>query len=342
MGKRKQSKAAREEAWSGEGSDGHDVKKRRQEKEPVRFSEEDEVHEYDDEDIAAAKRARGGGDDDELEGVEIEGDRITRVEGEEDDTGKWSDEENAVEIEPFNLKEEQKEGYFDSNGHYVENRFKKGVKDAWLDEYDEKWATMFKGKKDTDTTEAAESTSPLDEPDTPVDKALMRKRLASLLNNKETALSALRRYSGKGPNKEKDRDMEKFNTVTECADALLSAGCHNIYSDSREKILYELGNSPSDDSDDVGMREPTTGYANKMPATREPAFWEYKLKDGTTFGPYTSQDMASWKAQGYFSGDQAVLVRKVSSTENIFATGDEQENEGDFISSDEVDFTSYA
>ncbi len=45
-----------------------------------------------------------------------------------------------MEIEPFNLRTENKEGYFDLDGNYVEKKMQKGVKDAWLDEYDEKWA----------------------------------------------------------------------------------------------------------------------------------------------------------------------------------------------------------
>jgi hypothetical protein len=50
----------------------------------------------------------------------------------------WSDEE-APEIEPFNLKAENEEGYFDRNGNYVENKMER-VQEEWLDDYDEKWA----------------------------------------------------------------------------------------------------------------------------------------------------------------------------------------------------------
>jgi hypothetical protein len=57
----------------------------------------------------------------------------------EEDLEQWSDDEE-VEVEPFNLKSENEEGYFDRNGNYVENKLDRGVEDAWLDEYDEKWA----------------------------------------------------------------------------------------------------------------------------------------------------------------------------------------------------------
>jgi hypothetical protein len=63
----------------------------------------------------------------------------------------WSDEE-APSIEPFNLRSENEEGYFDRNGNYVENKMDREVQDAWLDEYDEKWAkkvrTYLKKKKE--------------------------------------------------------------------------------------------------------------------------------------------------------------------------------------------------
>ena len=39
----------------------------------------------------------------------------------------------AVPIEPFNLNREREEGFFDSDGNYVEYRLE-GMTDAWLEE----------------------------------------------------------------------------------------------------------------------------------------------------------------------------------------------------------------
>lgn len=40
--------------------------------------------------------------------------------------------------------------------------------------------------------------------------------------------------------------------------------------------------------------------------------WEYKgLTDGQIHGPFTAQQLAGWKAQGYFAGATAVMVRPV-------------------------------
>lgn len=48
------------------------------------------------------------------------------LEGDEED-------DNEVPLEPFNLKQERQEGYFDEGGHYVENKKDNDEdKDAWL------------------------------------------------------------------------------------------------------------------------------------------------------------------------------------------------------------------
>ena len=60
-----------------------------------------------------------------------------------------------------------------------------------------------------------------------IDKKSLKQKLLSFLHEKENVLAALRRYSGKG-SKKSDRDMARFNELTECADTLLSEGCGNI------------------------------------------------------------------------------------------------------------------
>lgn len=109
---------------------------KKQKKHAVRFNEESEVREFDNDQDGVVKDSESG----DLVGARIVGEKITSIEGEEDED-TWSDDDKQdIAIEPFNLKQEQEEGYFDVTGHYVENKFSKGVSDAWLDEYDEKWA----------------------------------------------------------------------------------------------------------------------------------------------------------------------------------------------------------
>ena len=51
------------------------------------------------------------------------------------------------------------------------------------------------------------------------------------------------------------------------------------------------------------------------------------------YGPYSSQEISSWKAQGFLTGPTSVLIRRVSSS----ATSPE----GEWVSSDSIDFSSY-
>lgn len=39
-------------------------------------------------------------------------------------------------------------------------------------------------------------------------------------------------------------------------------------------------------------------------------FFEYKGKDGNVHGPYGASQMRQWAQQGYFDGEQAVMMRR--------------------------------
>jgi len=53
--------------------------------------------------------------------------------GEEEQTLGADYSEGGVTFEPFNLKKEREEGYFDDAGNYIENGQEEEVEDAWLD-----------------------------------------------------------------------------------------------------------------------------------------------------------------------------------------------------------------
>ena len=84
-----------------------------------------------------------------------------------------------------------------------------------------------------------------------------------------------------------DNEVDKANRkvqlerLTEISDELLSFGLSGVYEMSYEAI--------------------------EATAVR----WEYQGQDGQLHGPYTAQEIASWKAAGYFSGENAVMMRKV-------------------------------
>jgi hypothetical protein len=68
--------------------------------------------------------------------------------------------------------------------------------------------------------------------------------------------------------------------VTEIADLLIAGGLTGIYDMSYEAIAAST------------------------------VQWEYKGADGIVYGPYTSQEIAGWKEQGYLTGATAVLMRQ--------------------------------
>jgi len=127
--------------------------------------------------------------------------------------------------------------------------------------------------------------------------------------------------------------MAKFNELTELADTLLSEGCGNIYSDSRERLLAEMK------EDELAEQE--QAQQQNSGEVKEEALWEYKLKDGTTFGPYTSRDMASWSQQGYFTAESGALVRQVKKSEENLFEEEEEESENEFVPSHTVDFSNF-
>lgn len=79
------------------------------------------------------------------------------------------------------------------------------------------------------------------------------------------------------------RNRPAMDRITEIADELISNGLSGIYGMTYEAISAST------------------------------VMWEYKGLDGNIYGPYTSQQLADWKNQGYFTGDSAVQVRKVKS-----------------------------
>jgi hypothetical protein len=79
-----------------------------------------------------------------------------------------------------------------------------------------------------------------------------------------------------------ERNKQILDQITEIANEILSRGITSVY----QMTFEALDNSMSQ--------------------------WEYRGQDGTIHGPFTSQQIAQWKSQGYFTGDTAVMMRKVS------------------------------
>lgn len=73
---------------------------------------------------------------------------------------------------------------------------------------------------------------------------------------------------------------KKLGQLIEVVDTLVSRGFVSVYDASHESIENSL------------------------------SVWEYQAMDGTMQGPFTSQQIAAWMAQGYFTGASAVMMRR--------------------------------
>ncbi|XP_043719338.1 CD2 antigen cytoplasmic tail-binding protein 2 isoform X2 [Telopea speciosissima] len=143
--------------------------------------------------------------------------------------------DDGIQIEPFNLKHEREEGYFDADGNFVEYVNDKETKDAWLDsvEVDTKFAY-----KCSEITNNEEDTHDLSAEDI----GKIKRRIADLLESGETVLQALRRLKGTSSDR-KGRMSEDiklmFDQLTEDAMNLLENGDYNVYHEKKEVFERE-------------------------------------------------------------------------------------------------------
>ncbi|KAL4425716.1 hypothetical protein ABPG75_009732 [Micractinium tetrahymenae] len=172
----------------------------------------------------------------------------------------------GVPFEPFHLKREREEGYFDEAGNYVEYKTDE-VEDAWADELanvevDEEWLARVMagpGRHTADALAAGE------QPDMAPDQiAAQKRKLVDLLLPGENVLQALRRLAavrqpaagaadgrasptaadplarhpralaGQGPMPPVVRD--KFEQLTGLSSLLMEQGIYGVHSMSREAL----------------------------------------------------------------------------------------------------------
>ncbi|ERM95899.1 hypothetical protein AMTR_s00060p00158750 [Amborella trichopoda] len=163
-------------------------------------------------------------------------DDIAGAEEEYEDDGEF--EEDGVQIEPFNLKLEREEGYFDSEGNYVEYRNENDIKDAWLDNIDVDG--QYARKKIPQETKEVEEVKSFSS----AEIAKIKRRIANLLRPGETVLQALRRLKGTSDTTTKRGKMSAdvkavFDQLTEDSVKLMDNGDYNVYHDKRETFERE-------------------------------------------------------------------------------------------------------
>eukprot|EP00743_Colponemidia_sp_Colp-15_P002550 GILK01002765.1.p1 GENE.GILK01002765.1~~GILK01002765.1.p1 ORF type:complete len:326 (-),score=61.92 GILK01002765.1:157-1092(-) len=234
--------------------------------------------------------------------------------------------DSGVKVEPFNMTREMEMGKFDGSGNYVETRRDVDeVRDAWLDEVDSgaSW-TAIKGESSQIATrkrlETVNAQQLADETlNGGLDSSKLKEELVSFLLPAESVAAALRRLGALVPKHTKKRqrkrpadehkedaeptnvssartvptvineEEKRFNRLTEVCDLLLGNGFTDVYAATKESIVLQLANRAA-------------------PVVR----WQYRLEgDPTTYGPFTTAEMARWQAQGYFSAEAPTLVQEV-------------------------------
>ena len=226
---------------------------------------------------------------------------------------------------PFDLREENEEGYFDGNDFYIE---KKEQFDPWYesvkDEAKKKEMLAHKRNKDDDDSDKSEENQEkpdvdyskygeedlyyVEEKVTPKElqqiKADIKKHrisLAPLLNDKETVNQALKRLKPKKPpalknkkmksqeaKKEEEpspKDKEKFDKLLDLISKLTELSFFDVYTDTREKIFRAYGEN----------------------AILE---WKYKTivkggkdeeKKEEVFSTFTGEQISEWDKKDYFT-----------------------------------------
>lgn len=275
--------------------------------------------------------------------------KLEYEEEEDDFDGDGYKYDGDIRIEPFNLKKERENGYFDDSGFYVENSKTKDS-DPWLDEeYDKVYAKELERpenkakilrnlrlERQKREFEFGGSDSESDEDETGLSKEcrFLQTIVRLLVRDTETVSDGLRRLGNK---KSGEGNAEQFNELTDAADGLLGFGNMGIYAETKASISKTLGKLTKDLPHPVNTTAPTAGVQ------QQGKLWEYKFEngDGTIQGPFTSQQMAFWQAQGFFSGAYVALVRPAKGKEkSLLDDLEDDENGGnDFVRSDTIDFS---
>ncbi|KAK9060294.1 hypothetical protein SSX86_020998 [Deinandra increscens subsp. villosa] len=143
-------------------------------------------------------------------------------------------EDDGIQLEPFNLEQERKEGYFDQTGNYVEY-VTNDIKDAWLDSID---AHTNLAKIDSLVTNSVVEAVDL----TSQDIGKIKRRIADVLEPGETVLQALRRLKGSSSGRKEKMSAETkllFDQLTEDAMKLMEDGDYNVYDEKQEVFQRE-------------------------------------------------------------------------------------------------------
>eukprot|EP00981_Chlorochromonas_danica_P003752 scaffold691_cov181-Ochromonas_danica.AAC.5 len=290
------------------------------------------VHTF--QDAVKSKRSSLANDlENDLEDEEIVKAHHKEVEGEEEEgTEKFN--ENGDVIEPFNLRNEREEGLDESAEEALIGEAALAEKRRLARQVEKEAVEQQQMKK------------------TP--KQLLEELLTFILPG-EKITTALRRLSGKTDGADKGIKRRRANSLTN-EDKPQKKSAKELREESRKNraVIEQITELA-----DLLIANGVTGiYEMTYEAIRTScSLWEYRGADGQIYGPFTSQQIAGWKAQGFLTGNTAVAMRRVGSGRSTQSKpsmsmyDDETEDSGskeqfdeakkeadEWVSSDSIDF----
>uniref|UniRef100_A0A0N4ZVH4 GYF domain-containing protein n=1 Tax=Parastrongyloides trichosuri TaxID=131310 RepID=A0A0N4ZVH4_PARTI len=253
-------------------------------------------------------------DSDEEEEDEFVKMDIKKIDGQEEATVQY---DGDIKITPFNMKDEEDDGDFDTAGNFIFKKDDEQFKDQWLETVD--WEAVKARESKGQTFETT-----IDTPSEIISteqKKLLFQKLLTILKPKEDINKALKRlnsanklnaaekrklrWAAKKAGKEYVDDFGKLiEELTEIADKLLNEGNTEAYQMTYEMITSEINNiiRKNDEAFDMfGDSENIESNDNPKHNMLDEVMWEYKKENSQNsniLGPYSTSDIIKKQNNG--------------------------------------------
>ncbi|KAF2715030.1 hypothetical protein K504DRAFT_445943 [Pleomassaria siparia CBS 279.74] len=296
----------------------------------VRFLEDHEIEGQDETSKAGGKVSVDFGpdahandaDSDSESGGDEERDRVP--DEVDDELGAGHKKKHAPKVDAFNMRSEQEDGRFDEAGNFVRTAYDPdAAQDAWLDgvsKKDIKRAKEARDKleaerrereraEDSITTSEVLSTmiTYLEVGETPMEalarhgKAIPKKKIKNYNKNKKSQAMDIDTEPDPAEQAAAAKAKEAIDSITECASRLSDRGVENIYELAREMLMRQYKRDTGED------------WENPNPSSEQWEFHWLTAPDGDINGPYDTDMMKAWEANGQF--EAGAEFRRVGETE---------------------------
>jgi hypothetical protein len=240
----------------------------------------------------------------------------------QEEAGEDKMNEAGDEIVPFNLKGDEEDGFYDAGGAFVWKKDKDAVvqEDAWLEE-NASASALEATRVAHAAREQAERAAEMEAEEQAEGATALEARLYRLLQPGESVARALQRLgpqkiAGGGARTRRTvltgQAKADFEAVASAADQLLAAGSMDVYQAKREAFARAAAREVAAAELAAERATEAAVVAGAAAAGHESVQWEYRSADGALQGPFSTQHVLAWRAQGYFTGAHAVQMRRVT------------------------------